>query len=121
MDKPESVRVKVTETRTEAEAPVDEFERISNPTPKAVRGLGRMASRMADFQFGLMSMPLNLLPEGTRYHFKNSLREGILAFKTLVDEVADGVENGLNQSMERDKIRQTYKSERIYPVDPPFE
>ncbi len=101
----EEIKIKVTEPDLMGDEPIEEFDNIGRETRRAVGGVGNLIGQVIRLQFGLLTLPLNLLPEKSRYHAKNSVREGFLAIKSLVDEVTDGIDDGLNRSMDRDRMR----------------
>jgi hypothetical protein len=65
-----------------------------------------------------MALPLNLLPGQSRYHAKNSLREGFMAFKSLVDEVATSIDESVARSKQtsKTKIETTEDPSNISPA-----
>ena len=67
----------------------------TNSTDPDVANLVGQIGRLG---FNLMALPLNLLPGESRYHAKNSLREGFMAFRSLVDEVATGIDESIARS-----------------------
>jgi hypothetical protein len=74
------------------ELPFEDESRSENSTDPDVANLVGQLGRLS---FNLMALPLNLLPSQSRYHAKNSLREGFMAFKSLVDEVATGIDESI--------------------------
>lgn len=74
------------------ELPFEDASRAENSTDPDVANLVGQLGRLS---FNLMALPLNLLPSQSRYHAKNSLREGFMAFKSLVDEVATGIDESI--------------------------
>lgn len=87
------------------ELPLEDFSRGENSTDPDVANLVGQLGRLS---FNLMALPLNLLPSQSRYHAKNSLREGFMAFKSLVDEVATGIDESIARSRRNsglDKIK----------------
>lgn len=74
------------------ELPLEDVSRSENSTDPDVANLVGQIGRLS---FNLMALPLNLLPSQSRYHAKNSLREGFMAFKSLVDEVATGIDESI--------------------------
>jgi hypothetical protein len=74
------------------ELPLEDDSRAENSTDPDVANLVGQLGRLS---FNLMALPLNLLPSQSRYHAKNSLREGFMAFKSLVDEVATGIDESI--------------------------
>lgn len=60
--------------------------------------VANLVSQLGRLSFNLMALPLNLLPGESRYHAKNSLREGFMAFKSLVDEIAVGIDESVSRA-----------------------
>ena len=92
------------------ELPLEDYNRAENSTGPDVANLVGQFGRLS---FNLMALPLNLLPSQSRYHAKNSLREGFMAFKSLVDEVATGIDESMARSRRNsgiDKIKVEEKS-----------
>ncbi len=83
---------------------LEDYDRPANSADPDVANLVGQIGRLG---FNLMALPLNLLPVQSRYHAKNSLREGFMAFKSLVDEVATGIDESIARS------RQAVSSTRI--------
>lgn len=71
---------------------LEDPDRSANSTDPDVANLVGQIGRLG---FNMMALPLNLLPGQARYHAKNSLREGFMAFKSLVDEVATGIDESV--------------------------
>src|SRR5689334_3311968 len=95
----EGVKIRVTEADVMGDEPIEEFENIGRSASRTIGGVGNLVGQVVRLQFGLLTLPLNLLPARARYHAKNSVREGFLAVKTLVDEVTEGIDEGLSRSM----------------------
>lgn len=87
---------------------LEDYDRSANSTNPDVANLVGQVGRLG---FNLMALPLNLLPGQSRYHAKNSLREGFMAFKSLVDEVATGIDESIARS------RQAAKATKIKVED----
>ena len=87
---------------------LEDYDRAANSTNPDVANLVGQIGRLG---FNLMALPLNLLPGQSRYHAKNSLREGFMAFKSLVDEVATGIDESIARS------RQAVNSTKIKVED----
>lgn len=65
--------------------------------------VANLVSQLGRLSFNLMALPLNLLPGQSRYHAKNSLREGFMAFKSLVDEAAVGIDESVSRAQKAAK------------------
>jgi hypothetical protein len=100
----DGVKIKVSEPDA-LDEPIEEFDNVGRAAGRAIGGVGNLLGQVVRLQFGLVSLPLNLLPAKSRYHAKNSVREGFLAIKTLVDDVTNGIDSGLSRALERDRVR----------------
>lgn len=80
---------------------MDSMGRTAN---NVIGTVGNLTKQVVRLQFGLLTLPLNLLPSRSRYHAKNAVREGFLSFKTLVDEITNGIDEGLRGSLDRDRV-----------------
>lgn len=108
----ETIRVKivddsVTIREIEDGAPAAEelnLEDANLPSSNATDpGVANLVGQLGRLSFNLMALPLNLLPSQSRYHAKNSLREGFMAFKSLVDEVAVGIDESVARAQKSSK------------------
>ena len=70
----------------------------NRPANSSDPDMANLVGQIGRLGFNLMALPLNLLPTQSRYHAKNSLREGFMAFKSLVDEVATGIDESIARS-----------------------
>lgn len=84
------------------------------PDNAADPDVANLVGQLGRLGFNLMALPLNLLPTQSRYHAKNSLREGFMAFKSLVDEVATGIDESIVRT------RQAATSPKIKVEDASF-
>lgn len=112
----DGVKIRVTEPDYMGDEPIEEFENVGRSASRAIGGVGNLVGQVVRLQFGLLTLPLNLLPARSRYHAKNAVREGFLTFKSLVDEVTNGIDDGLSRSMERDRVRVGMRGD-IPPAD----
>ena len=102
----EDVKIKVNEPGVRVEEPIEEFTgNFADTTRSLGGGVVNLAGQVARLGFGVATLPLNLLPARSRYHAKKAVKEGFLTVKVLVDDVNNFVEDTLNRSMERDKVR----------------
>lgn len=100
----DDVKVKVTDDAVkvkvnDADEPFEEFDGVEFNRA----GVGNFVTQVGRLYFNVLTLPVNLLPRRSRYHAKNSIREGFLSFKALVEEVTEGIDRSLNRSLERDK------------------
>jgi len=106
----QTVKIKVTEDAGTGrfDAPFEDVTSSDFPDSTTAHrsGVSNLLEQAARLSFNLMSVPLNLLPSKSRYHAKNSIREGVLSFKVLVDDVTEALDRNLSQSMERDRANQ---------------
>lgn len=105
----DSDKIKVTGPETPAipqaggeELNLEDYNRPANASDPGVANLVGQFGRLS---FNLMALPLNLLPGQSRYHAKNSLREGFMAFKSLVDEVALSIDESIARSQQTKKSK----------------
>ncbi len=104
----EGVKVKVNDPSYRAfEEPVEEFTGADfDRTARSVGGgVSNLVGQVGRLYLNVLTLPLNLLPSRSRYHAKNSIREGFLSFKVLVDDVTGAIDDGLNRSLRRDRLR----------------
>lgn len=87
----------------------------ANTTDPDVANLVGQVGRLS---FNLMALPLNLLPAQSRYHAKNSLREGFMAFKSLVDEVATGIDESIARSRQATNVTKIKVEEKTSDTPP---
>jgi hypothetical protein len=102
------VKVKVNEPGVRAyEEPIEEFDGVDfDRTARNVGGgVANLVGQVGRLYFNVLTLPLNLLPSRSRYHAKNSIREGFLSFKVLVDDVTGAIDDGLTRSLRRDRLR----------------
>lgn len=66
-------------------------------------GVTNLVTQAGRLYFNVLTLPVNLLPRRSRYHAKNSLREGLLSLKSLVEEVGEGIDRSLKRSIDRDE------------------
>jgi len=116
----DGIKIRVTEPDLMGDEPIEEFDNLGREARRTVGGVGNLVGQVVRLQFGLLTLPLNLLPTRSRYHAKNAIREGFLAIKSLVDEVTEGIDNGLSRSMQRDNMRVSLDLDdnTIPPADP---
>jgi len=116
----DGIKIRVTEPDLMGDEPIEEFDNLGQEARRTVGGVGNLVGQVVRLQFGLLTLPLNLLPTRSRYHAKNAIREGFLAIKSLVDEVTEGIDNGLSRSMQRDNMRVSLDlgDNTIPPADP---
>lgn len=103
----ESVKIKVNDpTARVYDEPIEEFtvDDFDRSARSVGNGVGNLVGQVGRLYFNVLTLPLNLLPRRSRYHAKNSIREGFLSFKVLVDDVTDSIDRGLSRSLERDKL-----------------
>ena len=102
------VKVKVNEPGVRAyEEPIEEFDGVDfDRTARNVGGgVANLVGQVGRLYFNVLTLPLNLLPSRSRYHAKNSIREGFLSFKVLIDDVTGSIDDGLTRSLKRDRLR----------------
>ncbi len=117
----DGVKIRVTEPGIMGDEPIEEFDNIGVGVRRTAGGVADVVSQVVRLGFGVATLPLNLLPNRSRYHAKNSIREGFLAVKTLIDDVTDGIDTGLSRSMERDRMYAgsiRLDADTIPPADP---
>lgn len=113
------IKIKVNDPAFNADDPVEEFSAdVGNTAENVVGTVGNIAKQVVRLQFGLLTLPLNLLPSRSRYHAKNAVREGFLSFKTLVDDLTTGIDEGLRSSLERDRVWANDVTDNIPPATP---
>ncbi len=122
----DAVKIKVTEEAAGSSNFDTPFEDVTSSgyvdsarTNKS--GVSNLIEQAARLSFNLISIPLNLLPSQSRYHAKNSIREGVLSFKVLVDDVTSALDRNLSHSMERDQAsnpRRAVAQNEIPPAQP---
>ncbi len=105
MDDSERIRELEAEMPFTAQDSGEELNLDDNNLPgnSADPGVANLVGQLGRLSFNLMALPLNLLPGQSRFHAKNSLREGFMAFKSLVDEVAVGIDESVARSMKSAK------------------
>src|SRR4051812_27315956 len=98
----DSDKIKVVEDVTPVEglnnAEELRLEDTTLPGNSTAPDVANLVGQLGRLSFNLMALPLNLLPGQSRYHAKNSLREGFMAFKSLVDEVAVGIDESVSRA-----------------------
>jgi hypothetical protein len=87
------------------------LEDYNRPANSSDPGVANLVGQVGRLSFNLMALPLNLLPGQSRYHAKNSLREGFMAFKSLVDEVASSIDESIARSQKPGKVKITTTAE----------
>ncbi len=98
----EDIKIKVNDADVD---PLEELEGVTNRFGSGLgTNVGNLVKQVARLQFGLLTLPLNILPTNSRYHAKKAIHEAFLAVKTLVDDVNNGIEHTLTHSMDRDKV-----------------
>jgi hypothetical protein len=123
VDDSDKIRVTETETTPPANATLPEtgeelnLEDYNRPANSTDPGVANLVGQVGRLSFNLMALPLNLLPGQSRYHAKNSLREGFMAFKSLVDEVASSIDESIARSQKPDKLKTATPAEN--PTVPP--
>lgn len=103
----DEIKIKVNDpTIGIGDDPVEEIDPAypGSAANNVVGTVGNLAKQVVRLQFGLLTLPLNLLPSRSRYHAKNSIREGFLSFKSLVDEITTGIDDGLRSSLDSDRV-----------------
>ncbi len=122
MDDSERIRELEAETPFTVQDSGEELNLEDNNLPgnSADPGVANLVGQLGRLSFNLMALPLNLLPSQSRYHAKNSLREGFMAFKSLVDEVAVGIDESVARSMKSAKAAKI-KIEETPDIKPPKE
>ena len=65
----------------------------------------KIVQQVVRLQFGIVTLPLNLLPAKPRYYAKNTLHEGFLVVRSLVDDVANSIDAGLTRGLDKDKTK----------------
>ena len=110
----------------------DEFEDLDDEFDeggyrgRGTRGLfgtlGNAANQVLRLQFGLVSVPVNLLPRRARRHARTALDETYLTFKVLIEDVSDALDNGLGGTDTRRRSRSrsvlVEDADDIPPADP---
>jgi hypothetical protein len=104
----EDIKVKVKDVDDDV---IEEIEVSDMSRGNLADQVGNVLKQVFRFQVGLVTLPLNLLPSKSRYHAKNTIREGFLTVKSLIDGVNNGIEDTLNKSLEKDKIRLEIESD----------
>ncbi len=115
----DGVKIRVNEPGVRAtEEPIEEFSTMDFDRGRGgVGGVGNLVGQVGRLYFNVLTLPLNLLPRRSRYHAKNSIREGFLSFKTLIDDVTGSIDDGLNRSLQRDRLRMDDYDDVIRPAD----
>ncbi len=102
----DEVKIKVNEPGRTVEEAVEEFEGDFVGTSRSIGGgIGNLVGQVGRLYVGLLTLPINLLPAKSRVHAKNAIKEGFLTVKVLVDDINDGIENVLDRSLQRDRVR----------------
>lgn len=73
-----------------------------------VRGVGDLAKLAVQIPVTILQMPFRLIPEETTRHGRAAVREGFMAFRSLLGAVGDGIERVLADPTEE-------KSEEAVP------
>ncbi len=96
-------KIKVSDVDSE---PLEELEGLDIKVEGSLFGtVGNFVKQVVRLQFGLVTLPLNILPAKSRYHAKNTIKEGFLTVRSAIDQINNSIENGLNRTIERDKAR----------------
>lgn len=99
----EEFKIKVSDVDSE---PLEELEGLDVKVEGNLAGtVGNFVKQVVRLEFGLLTLPLNLLPTKSRFHAKNAIKESFLTIRSAVDEINNSIENGLNRSLDRDKAR----------------
>jgi hypothetical protein len=98
----EDIKVKVKDVDDDL---IEEIEVSDMSRGNITDQVGNVLKQVFRFQVGVATLPLNLLPSKSRYHAKNAIKEGFLTVRALVDGINDGIEDTLNKSLEKDKVR----------------
>jgi hypothetical protein len=102
----DSDKIKVTEIPANPAGNEELYlEDAHQPSNKSDPDVANLVGQIGRLSFNLMALPLNLLPGQSRYHAKNSLREGFMAFKSLVDEVATSIDESVARSKQTSKTK----------------
>jgi hypothetical protein len=78
-----------TERSAEEKAWDEEFRQPKNDI---VRGVGELAKLAVQIPVTIIQMPFRLIPEETTNHGRAAVREGFLAFRSLLGALGDGIE-----------------------------
>jgi hypothetical protein len=107
----DSDKIRVTETPAASEVSDEELnlEDDSLRGNASDPGVANLVGQLGRLSFNVLALPLNLLPGQSRYHAKNSLREGYMAFKSLVDEVAVSIDESVARSKQSVKSSKSTK------------
>jgi hypothetical protein len=98
----EDIKIKVNDADVD---PLEELEGVTNRFGSGLgTNVGNLVKQVVRLQYGLVTLPLNILPANSRYHAKKAIHEAFLTVKTLVDDVNNGIEHTLTHSMDRDKV-----------------
>jgi hypothetical protein len=96
-------KIKVSDVDSE---PLEELEGLDIKVEGSLVGtVTNFVKQVVRLQFGLVTLPLKVLPAKTRYHAKNTLKEGFLTVRSAFDGINNTIENGLTRSIEHDKAR----------------
>jgi hypothetical protein len=124
VDDSDKIGVTEPETTSPANATIPEsgeelnLEDYNRPANSSDPGVANLVGQVGRLSFNLMALPLNLLPGQSRYHAKNSLREGFMAFKSLVDEVASSIDESIARSQKpKVKVTTSQGNSNISPAD----
>jgi hypothetical protein len=96
-------KIKVSDVDSE---PLEELEGLDIKVEGSLVGtVTNVVKQVVRLQFGLVTLPLKVLPAKSRYHAKNTLKEGFLTVRSAIDGINNAIENGLTRSIDRDKAR----------------
>jgi hypothetical protein len=89
----------------------EDFEEFEAEAVVTGRGVGSVIGSVGRLAFNVATLPINLLPSRSRYHAKNSIREGFLSVKTFLEDVTGAIDDELSRSVSRDKVRMEIRME----------
>ena len=95
---------------------IEEVTDFNRPSRKPSNAAS-VAGQVGQFYFSALMLPLNLLPDRARYHAKNSIREGFLSFKALVEEVNTAIDDGLARSINKDRQKVNASTDYADTID----
>jgi hypothetical protein len=118
----EEIKINVSDPSLGIDDPLEEIKPASDGLGSTggnlIGSVGNLTKQVVRLQFGLLTLPFNLLPSRSRYHAKNALHEGFLSLKVLLDELSTGIDEGLRASLEHDKAWADTASDEIIPPTP---